>query len=118
MTENQRQRFAKAYDAWRSEPVEHIEASATLWNVSQSLTHTQELVAPILHAYYQRAAITPAPLGMNRWHDGMSYLIVSDMRTLRRMQQQGRQQVQTRALLKRAEKLKAVWDAYRSAVGL
>ena len=109
-------RFQSAFRAWKLNPVELTEASAPLYDVSQSLCQTQLDIAPLLEAYHDSGIILPPPVS-EVWYEGMSYITGRNIRQLRRHLQTGRNQIASRELLAQAETLKAAWDAYRSVTG-
>lgn len=89
------------------------EASLWLSQISESLHRTQQEITPELQAFAESGKILPAPI--ERWQDANNFMLARNLRQLRRHLQTGRNQIETRDLIDRAEKLKEVWDAYRSA---
>lgn len=55
---------------------------------------------------------------LDRWNDGMSFILLRDIQAIRRYIQTGRNQVPTHQLLDRAVRLKKAWDSYRAALGI
>lgn len=109
-----RQRFEAAYAAWQATPIAPVDASSSLWDLSNTLAHTQDDIAPILTAYYDRSEVLPPPIADQRWYDVPNFHLTRSIRSLRQLVQGRRQQVATRELLTRAETLKEAWDAYRA----
>lgn len=115
MTTGRQNRFENAYQAWQSSPIEIVEISAGLADVSQSLKHVQDDITPTILSLRKTGQPLPSPIPQ-LWEDGMSTLILRGIRSARWMSKQGRNQVATRELLRRAEVLKEVWNAYRGVI--
>ena len=108
--------FRSAYELWASSPARLVGESAALQIESQSVVGLQDDLAPLMHALYK----TGVPLdgeSIKGWHEGMSFLALRSIRTLRLMLKSGRQQVATRELFEATSRLKNAWTAYRGATG-
>jgi len=116
MNHEMRGRFDAAYDAWTVAQITDFEQSSWLHELSASLERTQSNISGVVEAYRATGEIVRPP--MERWHEAQAWIIARNLRSLRRMAQTGRQQVATRELLRRAQILKELWDAYGAAIGI
>jgi hypothetical protein len=116
MNDEPRGRFDDAYDTWSAARIVEFDQSSSLHELSTSLEHTQSSISEMVEAYRATGEILPAP--MEGWHEAQAWIIARNLRSLRTMAQTGRQQVATRELLRRAQFLKALWDAYGAATGI
>jgi hypothetical protein len=109
--------FRRAYEEWSADPVKAIDGGAIIKDISASLEVVQKNLAPLMTVRYQTGT-TKDEQTIERWHEGMDWLVQRKVRDARRIVQTGRHQVEARALLNAAVKLKEAWAAYRKLVGL
>lgn len=107
-------RFERAYSSWHQQRIEIVSASAVLWDVSQSMVQLQDELGPRFDALHRTHRLPPPEL-LEGWADGMTWLMVRHVRTLRSVVKRGHHQVATRSTLAAMLIFKAVWDSYRAA---
>jgi len=115
MKPDRRNEFATAFMEWRDQPIRVSNENAFLFHASSSLTNVQEDVGPAMVHLHETGEPNPTPV--ERWHDGMSYLLIRETNSLRNHLRLGRNQVSTRALIEDSLRLQRAWDAYRRIVG-
>ena len=115
MTSDRRRAFQSAFEEWQAKPIAVLDENAFLYHSSTSLVGIQEDIAPTMIKLYETGEPLPDP--MERWNDGMNYLIVRQTDVLRRHLRRGRNQVSTRALIEDALRLQRAWDAYLKLIG-
>jgi len=114
MKPDRRNEFDTAFREWRDQPVDVVNENAFLFHSSSSLTNVQESVSAAMVHFHDTGETLPTP--MDRWHDGMSYMLIRETNLLRGHLRLGRNQVSTRALIEDSLRLQRVWDAYRRLI--
>ena len=118
MTEPNLERFERAYQAWKAEPVAVVNTSAPLRDVSNDVAHSQAEISPFLDAYYEQGEVIPPPFAGHQWYIAPAWTFGRAIRALRRLQQGGRHQVPTRTLLRQTELVQDAWRTYCAAIGI
>lgn len=107
--------FHSAFSEWQANPLATTEENAFLFHSSNALVSVQDDVAPPMVQLHETGQVAAFPV--ERWHDGMSYLLIRETDRLRRHLRLGRNQVSTRTLIDGSLRLQRAWDAYRRLIG-
>lgn len=117
MNQSKREAFNEAFEVWRADPIQVVEIRGPLLEVMGDLHRRQETMGEHM-THFHETGIAPKVQGVDRWHDGMTWMLLREVRAIRRHLQRGHNQVMTRQLLARTLAFKSAWDPFRAAAGV